>query len=119
MSNEATVTVKRGGSYLTISADSVERYMAKGYDVVDANDNIIKACVPNDVDVLKKAFSDHTNRIKELEEEVKSLKAKLAEKAKPVAAKVEPVKEETVTVEKAQKNIESKSSTTRKAATKK
>lgn len=77
-----TVTVKRGGSYLTIPAMAVERYMAKGYDVVDEAGNVLQGNIPNDINVLKNAYKEHIEEIKKLKEEIAQLKAK--PKAEPV-----------------------------------
>lgn len=77
-----TVTVKRGGSYLRIPALAVERYMAKGYDVVDEAGNVLQGNIPNDINVLKNAYKEHVEEIKKLKEEIAQLKAK--PKAEPV-----------------------------------
>lgn len=71
-----TVTVRRGGSYLTISPNAVDRYIAKGYDVVDDSGNILQAGTPNDVNTLKRAYEAHIAEIKRLKEEIESLKSK-------------------------------------------
>lgn len=77
-----TVTVRRGGSYLTIPALAVERYMAKGYDVVDKTGNVLQGSTPNDINVLKRAYEEHVAEIKELRKEIAELKSQL--KAEPV-----------------------------------
>jgi hypothetical protein len=77
-----TVTVRRGGSYLTIPALAVERYMAKGYDVVDNAGNIVQSGTPNDINILKRAYEQHVEEIKKLKEEIAQLKAQ--PKAEPV-----------------------------------
>ena len=77
-----TVTVRRGGSYLTIPALAVERYMAKGYDVVDNSGNVVQSGTPNDINILKRAYEQHVEEIKELRKEIAELKSQL--KAEPV-----------------------------------
>lgn len=78
-----TVTVRRGGSYLTIPALAVERYIARGYDVVDDKGNVIQSSVPNDVTILKRAYEEHVAEIKKLKEEIAQLKSeKIAEPVK-------------------------------------
>ena len=77
-----TVTVRRGGSYLRIPALAVERYMAKGYDVVDEAGNVLQGNIPNDINVLKNAYKEHVEEIKKLKEEIAQLKAQ--PKAEPV-----------------------------------
>lgn len=79
-----TVEVRQGNVYLTINAEDVDRYMAKGFDVVDEAGNVIKKSVPNDINVLRQAYEQHTAEIAKLREENESLKAQL-KKAKPKA----------------------------------
>jgi TolA-binding protein len=95
---DKVVTVKRGGSYLTVPAEAVERYLAKGYDVVDSQDNLIKASVPNDVNALKMAYEHHVAKIKELESQVDSLKAQIKELQSKKVEKSQ-IKEEKVVLE--------------------
>jgi len=77
---DKTVRVRRGGSILTIPATAVDKYMAKGYSVIDSNGNILKASVPNDIPTLKAAYSRHLAEIKALKEEIMQLKEQLAKK---------------------------------------
>lgn len=77
-----TVEVKQGNVYLTINAEDVDRYMARGFDVVDEVGNVIKKSVPNDINVLKQAYEQHTAEIAKLREENESLKAQLKAKSK-------------------------------------
>ena len=103
------VTVKRGGSYLTVHATAVERYLAKGYDVVDENDKVVKSSVPNDVNLLKIAFKEHTKKIQELEAEIAQLKSKKQAPEKVVIAEVpveepEAVEEKPKTVRRSKRN---------------
>lgn len=93
------VTVKRGGSYLTVPATAVERYLAKGYDVVDENDKVVESSVPNDINLLKIAFKEHTKKIQELEAEIAQLKSKKQASEKVVITEA-PVKEPEVVEEK-------------------
>ena len=63
---EQTVQVRKGGIYLDVPESAVQRYMARGYDVVDRYGNVIKACVPNELGVLQKAFVDKSAEIERL-----------------------------------------------------
>lgn len=67
-----TVTVKRGGSFLTIPVLAVDRYVAKGYAVVDEHGEVVQSGIPNDVAALKKLC-------KAQEAEIAQLKARIAE----------------------------------------
>ena len=93
------VTVKRGGSYLTVPAMAVERYLAKGYDVVDESGKVVESSVPNDINLLKIAFKKHIKKIQELEAEIAQLKSKKQEPEKVVITEA-PVKEPEVVEEK-------------------
>jgi len=95
-----TVTVRRGGSYLTIPAGAIDRYIAKGYDVVDKNDNIIQSGVPNDINVLKIAYNQHKSEIESLKAENAKLKQEISE-LKNQAQKVIKSVEKVVEVENA------------------
>ena len=66
------VTVRRANVILSVSYEQKQEYLNKGYDVISDNGTVLEGTVPTDVNVLKKAYVDHTNEIKEL-------KAKLAE----------------------------------------
>jgi len=79
-----TVTVRRGGSYLTIPRLAVDRYIAKGYDVVDEAGNVIEASIPNDINILKRAYEEHIAEIKRLKEEIAKLKVETIPKYEPV-----------------------------------
>lgn len=74
---EQTVRVRRGGSYLTIPVTCIDRYMAKGYDVVDDYGNVTKACVPHDIGALQKAFVEKSAEIERLTKEVKNYKTQV------------------------------------------
>ena len=88
---DETVRVKRGGSFLTIPTTAVDRYLAKGYDVVDNNGNVVKASVPTDVNTLRAAYENQIAEIKELKERIKELESTKSElptePAKPAPAK--------------------------------
>jgi len=73
MSADGIVTVRRGGSYLTIPELAIDRYMAKGYDVVDESGNVLQASIPNDINVLQTAYKQHISEIKALKERIAEL----------------------------------------------
>lgn len=78
-----TLTVRRGGSFLTIPALAVDRYLAKGYKVVDANGNPIQTEDANEVEALKQKCDAYVTEINKLKAEVSELKAKLEERNEP------------------------------------
>ena len=88
---DTTTTIRRGNVYLTVSTSLVDRYLAKGYDVVDERGNVVKSSEPNDVTSLKLAYDKHVARIKELEARVAELEGQLKSAPKAEA----PVKRST------------------------
>lgn len=95
--------VQRGNVFLTIDDADINKYMAKGFSVVDKNGKVIKQSVPTELGQLQKAYSEHVELIKQKDTEIASLKAELqalktaGEKkspaAKPKAAKKEEIEE--------------------------
>lgn len=69
-------TVEKGNVVLNIKDSEIERYLEAGFNVVNDKGEIIRKCIPTDIGTLRKAYVEHTNRIKELEEEIAKLKAK-------------------------------------------
>lgn len=70
--------VCRGNVYLTIPEADIDKYMAKGFSVVDEKTGkIIKQSIPTSLDELQKAYSDHEATIKQLNSEIAILKSKL------------------------------------------
>ena len=70
------VRVQRANVVLQVDDEQVNEYLAKGFDVIGDDGKVLQASVPNDVNVLKQKFVEHTERIKALEDEIASLKAK-------------------------------------------
>lgn len=100
------VTVRRGGGYLTIPAEAVDRYMAKGYDVVDSNGNILKESTPNDINALKRAYENHVAEIKKLKAEIAELKSQqTAEPVKQSEVSEEEIVEKKATSKKTKKSV--------------
>lgn len=81
------VEVRRGNVFLKITKSEIERYIAKGFDLVDANGNVLKASVPTNIGTLQKAYTDHLEEIKKLKAEIESLKAQISAPAKSAPAK--------------------------------
>jgi hypothetical protein len=81
-----TVEVRSGNKYLTIPVDEVDRYVAKGYDVVDASGKVVVKSIPSDINVLKAEYSKALDEIKALKSKVVELQSELAELKAPKAA---------------------------------
>lgn len=69
--------VQRGNVFLTVSEDEVNKYMAKGFSVVDERGRVIRQSVPTELGPLQKAYSEHVETIKNLTAEVERLKSEL------------------------------------------
>ena len=90
----AIIQVRRANVILDVPEEQKGEYLAKGFDVIDAQGRVIERTTPNDINTLKKAYAELTEKVKALEEENKQLKEKLSDK---------PVKPEKVEkVEKAE-----------------
>jgi len=85
---DKTVRVRRGGSYLTIPSSAVDRYMAKGYDVVDNMRNVLKESIPNDINLLKAAYDKHVAEIRELKKINAELERQLADASTTASKRV-------------------------------
>ncbi|MBR3644991.1 MAG: hypothetical protein IKN54_01100 [Lachnospiraceae bacterium] len=83
MSKESII-VQRANVILHIAPEQLDYYMTQGYNVIDSAGNIIKASIPKDVGTLQKLYVEHTEKIAELEAEIKSLKQKRGRKQSKV-----------------------------------
>lgn len=91
------VEVCRGNVFLDISEEEIEKYMAKGFSIVDEKTGkIIKQSIPTSLDELQKAYSEHVETIKKLTLENTQLKSKLQEKTAEVKTSAAPKGEKTV-----------------------
>lgn len=93
----ANIIVRRANVVLDIPEIQKAEYLAKGFDVIGPNGKIIERTTPNDINSLKKAFNELTEKVKELEKENAKLREQLASKKKVEKVKepeVDPVEEE-------------------------
>lgn len=98
MLDKKTVTVRRKNVYLDVVPELVDKYVAKGYDVLDSNGNVVKRSVPQDVESLRLAFDEHTKTIARLQDRIKELEAQLKTKSQTtVKAEQAPAKTEVIT----------------------
>lgn len=72
------VRVQRANVILQISPQQVDYYMNQGYNVIDADGNVVKASVPRDLGTLQKAYVDNQAEIQKLHEEIDKLTEELA-----------------------------------------
>lgn len=85
MLNEKTVTIRRKNVFLDVAPEQVERYMAKGYDVVDPYGNVIKKGTPTNPEEYKNAYEASLKKIAELEGKIKELETQLKAKSQASA----------------------------------
>lgn len=71
--------VRRANVFLSVPDDSVSKYMAQGYSLVDKRGNILKESIPNDLVQLQKAYTEHTEIIKQKDSEIANLRAQIKE----------------------------------------
>ena len=91
------VEVCRGNVYLDISNDEIDKYMAKGFSIVDKNTGkIIKQSIPTSLDELQKAYSEHVETIKQLNLEIARLKSKLQAQVEDSKSSTSPKGEKAV-----------------------
>lgn len=86
MSNKS-LTVQRANVILHIAPEQLDYYMSQGYNVIDADGNVVKASVPRDLGTLQKAFVDHQNKIAELEAQIRLLKKPKQERKQRIVEK--------------------------------
>jgi len=77
-----TVRVKRGGSFLTIPKLALERYVAKGYALVDNAGNIVQSETSTD---WKNLYEQQVIENKILKARIKELEKKSAKDEEPKA----------------------------------
>lgn len=84
--------VRKGNVVLTIPDTDIEKYMAKGYSIINGTTGkVIRQSIPTELKELQKAYSEHVNIISQLKQEIDTLKRELLKKSaegdkKPSAA---------------------------------
>lgn len=71
------IKVRRANVILQVPEEQRKEYLAKGFDVVDENNNVVEYTVPSDLNTLKTAYSNHIKEIEKLQAENKKLKSDL------------------------------------------
>jgi len=75
---------------LRIPADAVDRYLAQGYTITDAQGNVLKKGTPSDSNSLKLGYEQQKQEIESLKAQVKTL----ADKNENLTKKIEVLVEE-------------------------
>lgn len=89
------IYAEKGNKVLRIGEGDVQRFLSQGYNIKDDNGKVIAETVPTDLQSLKLAYTQHKEKIAELEAEIEKLKAakKPTEKATKAKAKEDSVEE--------------------------
>ena len=74
-----TITVRRANVVLDVPEEQKAEYLAKGFDVINANGKVVEATVPEDLNTLKTAYSNHLIQIKALQAENQKLKDEITQ----------------------------------------
>ena len=67
------ITVRRGNVLLDVPAEQQSEYLAKGYDVLGPDGKVLIKTIPNDMNSLKKGYSDLQKENMELKKKVEEL----------------------------------------------
>ena len=68
---------KRGNKILRIGEDNIERYLGQGYNITDANGNIVKKGTPRDANLLSAEYKAQAEENERLKAEIARLMAEL------------------------------------------
>lgn len=84
--------VQRANVVLEIEDDNVERYLAKGFSVIDEKGNVLKSARPTTPEQFEKAYDEQRRINNDLKLEIEQLKKENAQlkeqiKSKPVTKK--------------------------------
>lgn len=88
-----TIQVRRANVILDVPDYQQAEYLAKGFDVIGADGKVLVKTTPNDLNALKKAYTDLLAEVEALRKENTELKKQLDSKSKKVED-VEEKKEE-------------------------
>jgi len=78
------VSVQRANVVLRIKESEAERYLAKGYNILDENGNVAKHALPGTFGELQVAYAEHIRQIEELQAQVDQLTAEVAAKQEEI-----------------------------------
>lgn len=65
--------IQRANVILEVEDDTIEYYMARGYNQIDENGNILKEAVPTDVGALRLAYVSNKHAIEEKDAKILEL----------------------------------------------
>lgn len=75
--------VRRANVVLTVTENEMEKYLARGFTILDDSGKVIKKPIPNDVNALRKAYIEHEAEIAKLKAKIEQLEAQTKTEVQP------------------------------------
>ena len=69
--------VQRANVFLTIEDAEIPKYLAKGFNLLDASGKVIKKSAPTDIAQLQKAYAEHEEALAEKDAEIAKLRSEI------------------------------------------
>ena len=69
--------VKRANVVLRVTTAELDKYLAKGYSIIDENGNVIRQAEPNDLAAFRTAYVEQAKEIAALRTQIATLEAEL------------------------------------------
>ena len=84
--------VQRANVVLRVRDEEVDKYLARGFKLLNENGEVIRSATPNDLATFKEAYIRQSKEIEDLNSQIEELKAEL-EKARQKKSKAKQVEE--------------------------
>ena len=84
--------VQRANVVLKVRDEEVDKYLARGFNLLNENGEVIRSATPNDLATFKEAYIRQSKEIEKLNSQIEELKAEL-EKARQKKSKAKQVEE--------------------------
>lgn len=85
--------VQRANVVLKVRDEEVDKYLARGFSLLNEDGEVIRSATPNDLATFKEAYIRQSKEIEELNSQIEELKAEL-EKARQKKSKAKQVEEQ-------------------------
>lgn len=85
--------VQRANVVLKVRDEEVDKYLARGFSLLNENGEVIRSATPNDLATFKEAYIRQSKEIEDLNSQIEELKAEL-EKARQKKSKTKQVEEQ-------------------------
>ena len=84
--------VQRANVVLKVRDEEVDKYLARGFSLLNEDGEVIRSATPNDLATFKEAYIRQSKEIEDLNSQIEELKAEL-EKARQKKSKAKQVEE--------------------------